>query len=319
MTLVRIVKDWDWPDLLRQTPGGKGRWEDIDFVLSEAGECDFLVILNNRLKQPATSLCPPEHVWMIVQEPYYPGLTDWVIEHHAPFARVYTHHPQANTATTRYFTAPPAIPWYINKDYDELAQAQVPEKTKSLSWVVGSGSDLPGHLDRARFLHFIQQTDLEIDLWGRAVRPIDDKWDGLAPYRFSIAVENNSGPDMWTEKLADCFLSWSIPLYHGCTNLEKYFPKEAFIPIDINNPAEALATIRREATPESWQARLPALAKARQLVLEKYQLFPFLVEQIKRGLPVEDTAKRLVTIPSYHRSPLARCRRIFYKAKRRFF
>ena len=256
---------------------------------------------------------------MIVQEPYYPGLTDWVIEQHTPFARVYTHHPQANTATTRYLTAPPAIPWHVNKSYDELAQAQVPAKTKNLSWVVGSGCDLPGHLERARFLHFIQQTDLEIDLWGRAVHPIDDKWDGLAPYRFSIAVENNSGPDMWTEKLADCFLSWSIPFYHGCTNLEKYFPKEAFIPIDINNPTEALATIRRETTPESWQARFSALAKARELVLEKYQLFPFLAEEIKRATTSKPLGKQTITIPAYHRSLTARSRRLLYKIKRRFF
>jgi hypothetical protein len=37
MTLVRIVKDWDWPDLLRQTPGQKGFWNGIQIYPWEHG------------------------------------------------------------------------------------------------------------------------------------------------------------------------------------------------------------------------------------------------------------------------------------------
>jgi hypothetical protein len=29
MPIVRIAKDWDWPDLLRQPPGGQGIWDGI--------------------------------------------------------------------------------------------------------------------------------------------------------------------------------------------------------------------------------------------------------------------------------------------------
>lgn len=318
MTVVRIVKDWDWPDLLRQTPGGKGRWGEIAFTLEAEEECDFLVVLNSRLERPITTLCPPEHVWMIVQEPYYPGLTDWVMEHHTPFARVYTHHPLPDTPTTRYLTAPPAIPWHVNKTFDQLVSSDIPPKSKAISWIVGNATDLPGHIKRLSFLKFIQKDgSLDIDLFGRAVRYIEDKWDGLEPYFFSLAIENNSGPDMWTEKLADCFLSWSIPFYYGCTNLDRYFPKDAYIPIDINDPEGAIKIIRENAMPKNWEKRLPAIEEARDLILNKYQLFPFLVEQIRR-FPVQNPTRVPFTIPPYKRSLLARCYRIGYKLRKHF-
>jgi len=36
--LVRIVKDWDWPDLRRQTPNQSGIWECIEFTLEPVKE-----------------------------------------------------------------------------------------------------------------------------------------------------------------------------------------------------------------------------------------------------------------------------------------
>jgi hypothetical protein len=45
-----------------------------------------------------------------------------------------------------------------------------------------------------KFLRKIQKNNLEFDLYGRGFCSIEDKWDGLAPYRYSLAIENFSGP-----------------------------------------------------------------------------------------------------------------------------
>lgn len=312
MTLVRIVKDWDWPDLLRQTPGQKGIWDGVTFTQSTVQECDYLVMLNNRMENCTSGHCPQENIWLLIQEPYHKGLTDWVIERHEPFAKIFTHHPPCDNGNNKYIVSPPAIPWHVNKTYDELVSAPLPQKKKPLSWIVGAAKDLPGHLQRLAFLETVKKDSLPIDLFGRAVCPIEDKWDGLAPYFFSLAIENNSGPDMWTEKLADCFLSWSVPFYYGCTNLEKYFHKDAYIPIDINDPNAALKIIRENATPENWKKRLPAIREARNLILNKYQLFPFLTEQI-HNFADYNAAKQPFTIPPYKRSLRARAHRLAFK------
>jgi len=316
MPLVRIVKDWDWPHLLRQTPGQLGTWDGVSFTIDPVAESDYLVMLNNRMEVATTGCCPANNIWMIIQEPYEPGVTDWVIEGHDHFAKVFTHCPPADI-DDKYAIASPAIPWHVNKTYDELISIPVPEKIKNISWIVGGAKDLPGHFHRLSFLDYIKASDLDIDLFGRAVQPIDDKWDGLAPYFFSLAIENNSGPDMWTEKLADCFLSWSIPFYYGCTNLEKYFPKDSYIPIDITNPKETVEVIKRNLTSENWQKRLPALEEARDLVLNKYQLFPFLTEQINKH-KMESASKENFFIPPYKRSLKAHLNRRIYKLKKLF-
>lgn len=315
MPLIRIVKDWDWPDLLRQTPGQKGEWDGISFTLNPVQESDFLVMLNNRIEVETSGFCPRDNIWMLIQEPFEAGITDWVVERHEPFAKVFTHHPPCNNGDPKYIVSPPAIPWHVNKTYDELTCCALPHKWKPLSWIVGAAKDLPGHLQRLAFLETVKKSSLPIELFGRAVRPIEDKWDGLAPYFFSLAIENNSGPDMWTEKLADCFLSWSVPFYYGCTNLEKYFPKDAYIPIDIADPTAAIKTICENATPENWEKRLPAIREARNLILNKYQLFPFLVEKIHK-ISIHDTTKQPFTIPPYKRSLRARGHRLAYKFRK---
>jgi hypothetical protein len=304
MTVVRIAKDWDWPDLMRQSPGGKGEWGGCRFTFDNEA-CDVLLLLNNRMKGEVRARCPGNRVWVLMQEPYVRGFTDWMVERHQSFSRVLTSHPPDDSR--KYVVSHPAVPWQVNRSFDQLSAMEVPGKAHPLSWIVGNAMDLPGHFERLDFLRFLrQERNVPVDLFGRAVRPIDDKWDGLAPYRFSLAVENAVCPDYWTEKVADCFLSWTIPIYHGCPNFSGYFPPDSFVPIDIRNPGDALTAIRRVVSGgrAEWERRMPALAEARRRLLHEHQFFPHVASMVQR----EDEPPREPTenvVPPYRRSPRA--------------
>jgi len=314
MKLIRIVKNWDQPDVLRQTPGGEGIWNGLQFTVGPVQECDYLIILNYCPMRVLEVLCPKENVWAIMQEPYMKGLTDWMAEKHEHFSKVFTHHPPSEDP--KYTVSHPSIPWHVNKTFDELEKAEIPEKRHHVSWVVGDAKDLPGHMKRWRFLKYIQENNIVyIDLYGRAVRFIEDKWDALAPYRFSLAVENTSRVDYWTEKVADCFLTWTVPIYYGCPNLEDYFPEKSFFRIDIDKAAESMRAIRDIISENNWKERLPALEEARNLVLHRYQLFPH-VAQLIREYGTEKAEKHAISIPEYRRSAIARFYRLRYKARR---
>lgn len=314
MTTVRIIKDWDWPDLLRQTPGGKGVWDGIRFILNPEPTCDFLVVLNNKMKAETRARCPRENVWCLMQEPYMKGHTDWMVERLERFSRVLTHHPLSSQS--KFVVSQPAIPWHVNKTFDQLISLKIPPKPKTLSWVVGNARDLPGHRKRWAFLDFIQQeSSLDIDLFGRAVQVIEDKWDGLAPYKYSLAIENSSSPDYWTEKIADCFLSWSVPIYYGCTNLEDYFPSGSFIRIPIDSPRQAVESVKTILAQDNWEKRLPALKKARDLVLHHYQLFPHLSRLIHEQ-PQRNFTPTEVLLPPYRRTASAALNHQLYKIKK---
>lgn len=317
MTLVRIAKDWGWPDLLRQTPGGKGIWDGVRFTIDDVEECDALVVLNNRMKHAVHARCPEGCIWALMQEPYAKGFTDWMAEGHDAFDRVYTNY--LPSSDPKYIAAQPALPWHVNRTFDELTTCAMPEKSRSLSWIVGNFHDLPGHMKRGVFLRAVQaDKSLDIDLYGRAVNFIEDKWDGLAPYRYSIAAENTSWPDYWTEKIADCFLTWTVPFYHGCGNLEKYFPADSFIRIDLDKPEEAIGIIKQYLHEDDWSRRLPALEEARHRVLYDYQIFPVLTKLIKAEQPGMEQVRVERTVPAYKRSVMTQLRRLIYKVQKHY-
>jgi hypothetical protein len=275
MALVRVVKDWKWPGLMRQTPGSRGMWSELRFTLEPVVDCDYLIVLN-RIPEDEVVRCPPGHIWAIVQEPPIPEFR-WLRKGFDQFARVFT--PDMSLQDVKVIHSHGALPWHVDRDYDYLKQCLPPEKPKMLSWVTSSAARFKGHKERLAFVHRLCR-GVDFDLWGRGFTPISDKWDGLAPYRYSVAVENYRGPYYWSEKLADCYLSWCMPIYCGCTNITDYFPKESFVNIDIED-RDAVKIVQETIKSDLWLRRRDAIAHARELVLERYQFFPFVTEQIR--------------------------------------
>lgn len=277
MTRVRVIKDWDYPDLMQQTPGHSGAWGDIEFTLEPIEQCDFVIVFN-RVPEDVTVLCAPENIWVIIQEPPVREY-EWLRAGFDNFARVYT--PDTTLQAAKYIHSHPALPWHVLKSYDFLKQAPPPDdKSRPLAWITSNLRRRAGHRARMAFLDQLRAT-VSLDLWGRGFTPIDDKWDGLAPYRYALAVENHSTDYYWTEKLADCYLSWTMPIYYGCTNIDRYFPPESMIKIDITKPDAAIETIRAAIESDLYRERRDAIAEARQLILDKYQFFPYIAEQIQ--------------------------------------
>ncbi len=313
--IVRIVQDYEGPDLMRQTPGGKGIWDGIRFTYDPVAECDFMIVLRSQMRNPISVICPRENVWTIVQDPYVPGFNDWLVEGFEHFSRIYK---QINgPSNSRYIQSQPVLPWYVNRSYEELQVMPLPQKQKAVSWILGNQMEIPGHFKRLVFLdHIKKRGNFTVDLFGRANQYVADKAEGLVAYKYSLAIENSSRPYYWTEKIADCFLCWTVPIYYGCTNLEEYFPAESFIRIDITRPQEALGRIKDVLDHDNWEKRLPALNKARRLLLDKHQFFPYFADQISKEAEGGKRHKVKIEIPVYKRSVRARIHRLVYKQKR---
>ncbi|MCI0660313.1 MAG: hypothetical protein L0220_04495, partial [Acidobacteria bacterium] len=116
--------------------------------------------------------------------------------------------------------------------------------------------------------------------------------------------------DYWTEKLADCFLAGAYPFYHGCPNLPEYFPSGSFTAIDINKPEEAIEIIEGGIRSHLYESSLHQLRGARELVLDKHNLFAMLsgiIEEENSKSRRGAQRKRAVTLkpdgfPSVHMS-----------------
>jgi glycosyltransferase involved in cell wall biosynthesis len=90
---------------------------------------------------------------------------------------------------------------------------------------------LPGHNVR---LNFINNSKDKIDLYGMGIREVESKLDVLHNYAFSLAIENNISKNdyYFTEKLVECIITGTIPIYYGCPNIGEFFDLRGIITFD---------------------------------------------------------------------------------------
>jgi len=296
MKIARIIKNYSCNgyELSRQTPEQKGVWGDVFFTEEPIADCDYWIVLNYSPNDVVIS-CPLENIWALIQEPDLPEIFPWIEKGHYPFARVYI--PTSRITGPKYFHSQTCLPWFNNDQghsFDDLISCELPEKTKKTSIISSNMNVFPGHLKRIEFVSYLrEQKPFEFDLFGRGINPIENKWDALAPYKYSIAIENTKLSHYWTEKLADCFLAYTLPIYYGAEKLEEYFPADSFVRIDIEDIAGSVAIIRQVLEEDVWEKRIPAIKEARELILNKYQLFPFIADRIARDSGVEKEKKAI--------------------------
>ena len=122
-----------------------------------------------------------------------------------------------------------------------------------------------------------------IDYFGFGINPIKNKKDAIDSYIYSIALENSSYDNYWTEKIADVFLGFSLPIYYGCKNIDKFFEKESFLNIDINNLDESIFKIEN-ALDDPNNVDMNSIIISRNKVLENYNLFKLVSDTINEEL-----------------------------------
>ena len=126
------------------------------------------------------------------------------------------------------------------------------------------------HHERYRLLTAVAREVPDFDWFGKGVRPLAHKEDALLPYRYHLAVENHIGERFWTEKLPDAFLCECLPFYAGDPLISEVFPRESYIPIPIDDPAEAVRIVRAAIASDEYSRRREAVLEAKRLVVEKY-------------------------------------------------
>jgi len=122
--------------------------------------------------------------------------------------------------------------WSLLPTELDITQFQVYNKTKKTSFITSNKSMVKGHQFRLDCLTEIQKQKLNVDAFGRGINPINSKLEGLKDYQFSIAMENAKMKNYFTEKLLDCMLAGTIPIYYGCPNIEEWFNPEGIISFD---------------------------------------------------------------------------------------
>jgi hypothetical protein len=270
---------------IKQLPGMKPVWENCTFVINQDVDvCDLWVVYGGL---GTTETARTRATLLITNEP--PSVKTFSKTFTRQFDTVLTCPGTTKTPNTLYQQQ--ALPWWVGhkvradgsddvvheKTYDELKSIQHTPKTKLISIIVSNKRHTRGHKQRYDFVQFLKkELGDHIDIFGIGNNSVEDKWDAIAPYKYHIVIENCTYPHYWTEKLSDAFLAHSYPLYVGAPNIHDYFSDTMLSPIDIRKPHEALATIKEIISSDTYERSTEALDRAKDLVLDTYQLFPML-------------------------------------------
>lgn len=274
--LVRLNMDQAPRGMELLSPGGAMRWGDCRLVLNPApgGSADFSVVLANARPHDRFH-CAAANTLFIAGEPaekkIYPK----------PFYRQFGHvlDTHGHSGHPGLICNAPGLNWHVGLDlssrsyrygYDFLAGLERPEKANRIAVICSASAHTAGQRQRLALLDALKAALGErLVHFGKGFRPIDDKLEAIAPYRFHLVLENTRAEDYWTEKLADAFLGWAFPIYWGCPNIERYFPPGALQRLPEDTGA-AVGLLERLLAGRFTPAEGDAVAGARRLVLERY-------------------------------------------------
>jgi FkbM family methyltransferase len=251
-----------------QTPNSSGKWNSLEGILS-IDDADYVIVLDE-MSPSIKELAKEKKTIFVQREPK--EIKPITFKPSTQTIFVGTHNKHYQLAT-----------WFIKKDFNWLKKFRKPNKSNVLSAVISGKNETQIQKKRIELLEKLVNKKTNIDIFGRDHKNShlqqsykgelnsngNCKFNGLSPYKFSLAIENSEHINYFTEKIVDCFLTWTKPLYWGCPNIAEYFPNGSYSWIDIyaDNVIEQINNALNE--PVDYEA----IRKARELVLHKYNLW----------------------------------------------
>jgi hypothetical protein len=195
--------------------------------------------------------------------------------------------------------------------YEELVSLKPPEKRDAVAVVFSRKSILPGHRQRQRFVRRLKQVlGDRLDIFGDGYRKIGLKADAILPYKYHLALENTVMPSYWTEKVADAYLGYALPLVSGPPDLSRWFPEESFIAIDLDDIGRAIDVVVAAIDGDVYVERVPAIVEARRRVIFEERLCPVVARVIAANPSDAAPLAAVETIlPAPKRPPIRRIAR----------
>lgn len=161
----------------------------------------------------------------------------------------------------------------LNLPNNNIINYSYQDKKFQISMLCGGKNWCPGHILRRqywenqdkinipkKFIYGQNYVDLKIFDNNFMALHSKDKTELFIDSMFHIAIENNKAPNYFSEKLIDCIVTKTIPIYYGCPNISDYFNINGIIIIDsiddislINNLNEQVYNDKKQYVEENYR------------------------------------------------------------------
>jgi hypothetical protein len=217
---------------------------------------------------------------LIIQEPNeYFGLHDWAVKNNQYFSCILTWSEEILNKCENAMLLPFGTTFLHSKDkYKELSTM---DKNLEISYICGPKKLIDGHFLR----HKIYEMGSEIKMEKKWIYscPMEEKYKCFESSMFHLCIENSARKDYFTEKIVDAFITRTIPIYWGCTNITDYFDPRGFF---IINSEEEFLSLINSLTEDDYNSRL-------EYVEKNYEIGIYYAHYFNR---VNDVLKQIITL-----------------------
>jgi len=175
--------------------------------------------------------------WIIEPPDLIRGTYEFAKKNYNKFEKIFTYDENLLSISNKFELLPIGGCWIEESD------RKIYEKNKLTCTIASNKRMTPGH----SFRHEVISKVSGIDLYGSGYKPIDKKIDILKDYMFCLVMENQKMDFLFTEKLVDCFMTGTIPIYWGCPSISKFFDIEGILSFnDISELKEMIPKLNKE-------------------------------------------------------------------------
>ena len=183
--------------------------------------------------------------WIIEPLEWSPQYYNTIKQLYKNYHKVLTHEKTLLDIGDPYEFVPFGCCWIPKNDQN------IYKKNKNLSIIASSKTIMKGHKLRHAAIEIFGD---DMDVYGRGWNEIEAKLEGLKDYRFSVAIENCKRDYWFTEKLIDCFMTGTIPIYWGCPSIGDFFDTRGML---IFDNMDQFSKLLSELTEERYNEMLP--------------------------------------------------------------
>ena len=253
---------------------------------------DWLVVFDELPVRCERLACPKERTILCTWEPV--SIKGYSKAYTRQFGHLLTNRPPEAERHPHYHLGRGYFPWFVR----EVPKTGAAVEKPNLISAVCSAKQMKHTKHHARFelVGRLAGAISEMDWYGKGVKPLARKEDALTPYKYHIAIENHIGVSHWTEKFSDAILCECLPFYAGDPAIAEVFPAACFIPIPIDDPAEAVRIVREAIANGEYERRREAILEAKRLILTKYNFWHQVIGVVE-GWSAESISSQAVGRP----------------------
>ena len=182
---------------------------------------NHLVFTDYSLSQVDNFSNKKKYAWLLESPEITPFAYNFIKENYEKFDLIFTFDEELLKISEKFILVPYGGCWVETED------RKIHDKFKETSIILSNKKITEGH----KLRHEIADIFDKIDMYGYK-NPIDKKIKALKDYRFSIVIENCKKDFYFSEKIVDCFITGTIPIYWGCPSIGEFFDQEGILTFD---------------------------------------------------------------------------------------